>query len=132
MYLWDVRNLKEATWTFQGHVPVNHGRLNRIHHPTFYDPTGAGSNSSYILTGGQGSRSLTMFEYTHSSNANSGLSMNGGTVYSRGKLPNEYSNVDVGCIAVSYKHHRNSDRLDLIATSVDGGDVLLLAPRAAC
>ena len=157
IFLWDIRYSKEPKWTFQGHVPTFHGKLNRIHHPTFYQPsTMTGSKNptnSYILTGGQGSHSLTMFEYERYSSdsavtstaTNGSGSNNKGTVYSRGKLPAEYSNVDVGCIAVSssFSNYGPNSRQQcsastpkgndghIIAASTDGGDVLLLSPKVS-
>ena len=155
IYLWDIRYLKEPKWSFQGHVPTFHGKLNRIHHPTFYQPsTMTGSKNpknSYILTGGQGSHSLTMFHYERyssdsaiTSTATTGSGGNNkGTVYSRGKLPADYSNVDVGCIAVSSSSSNYGDNCrrqcststpkrndgHVLAASTDGGDILLLSPK---
>mmetsp|Transcript_12814 Transcript_12814/g.23187 ORF Transcript_12814/g.23187 Transcript_12814/m.23187 type:complete len:107 (+) Transcript_12814:362-682(+) len=98
--------------SYHSHVPLCTTRCKRIHSPAFYHP---GSQSetrrgSFILTGGEGSHSLSMFQqqpldyYTR--------------VFSRGKLPPECG--DVGRIAVDNDH---------VAAAVGGGEILLLKPK---
>jgi hypothetical protein len=119
--LWDTRNLSQPTCTYYGHVPSSARRLKKIHHPTFYIPRQQASRKDplvdqcFILTGGEGSHALSMFRYDPNSSSND--IANRSSVFSRGTLFDDCG--DVGCIAVHG---------EMVAASVDGGDILLLAP----
>ena len=124
MKLWDIRSSTQAPLcTYYGHVPHSGRRLRRIHHPVFYAPNNGVTSQTFLLSGGEASHSFSMFQH-HGGYQNTAVS---GTrkretlrsaVFSRGTLPDDIGG-DVGAIAVQGK---------LVAASVDGGDVLLLAP----
>ena len=154
--LWDIRYLQQPEWEFEGHVPTTGRKLNRIHHPTFFSIVNgctegivsriSSSQNHDVLTGGQSSHSLSIFKY-NASTCSRGTAAGGaavtrplqatkrGTIVSRGKLPtDDYDGCDVGCIAVSTHNTTASGHCrddTVIATSVDGGDILLLSPSAS-
>jgi hypothetical protein len=114
--LWDWRNLAQPVVVLEGHVPSV--RCRRIHRPTFFarhhDHEGGGTNQSYLLSGGEGSGSLSMYQISYDAN---GTKAAEATLSSRGKLPMDCG--DAGSIAV----HRNR-----VAVTVDRGEVLFLEP----
>jgi hypothetical protein len=122
MKLWDIRSYSQGPLcTYYGHVPHSGRQLRRIHHPVFYAPNGV-TSQTFLLSGGEASHSFSMFQHDGGYNTStaSGTTMRRETlrsaVFSRGTLPDH---VDVGAIAVQGR---------LVAASVDGGDILLLAP----
>jgi hypothetical protein len=123
MKLWDIRSYSQPLCTYYGHVPHSGRRLRRIHPPVFYAPNGVHSQT-FLLSGGEASHSLSMFQQRRGEYNNTDYSgiTNRETlrsaVFSRGTLPDDVGG-DVGAIAVQGR---------LVAASVDGGDILLLAP----
>lgn len=105
--LWDTRNVSRPLASFHGHVPKTGKRLKRIHRPAFV----AIASESYILSGGEGSHSLSMFQLSNFSGDGSVHS-----VFNRGRLPDDHG--DVGSLAVMNNH---------VAVAGVGGEVLILA-----
>ena len=120
--VWDQRNLSEPVACLQGHVPTSTSRCKRIHRPVFFDPcfqtpTDAKQLTGprvcpFLLTGGQGSSSVSVYKL--------GVKNNEESLFSRGKLPVDCG--DSGCIAVSGKQ---------VAVAVDQGEIILLEPSNA-
>jgi WD40 repeat protein len=110
--LWDTRNATRPLASFHGHVPQSGKKMKRIHRPTFM--TLSGTADSFILSGGEGSNSLSMFQLGNIPGAGSLHS-----VFNRGKLPEDHG--DVGSLAVLN---------DTVAVAGEGGEVLILSPRA--
>jgi hypothetical protein len=117
--VWDQRNLSEPVLCLQGHVPTSTSRCKRIHRPVFFDPcfqtptdpkqlTGP-RVCPFLLTGGQGSSSVSVYKL--------GSQKNEESLFSRGKLPVDCG--DSGCIAVNGKQ---------VAVAVDQGEIMLLEP----
>jgi hypothetical protein len=69
---------------------------------------------SYIISGGENSRSISMFQLSPSGDSTDGCPLQ--SVFSRGKLPLDVG--DIGSLAV---HGRN------VAVAAEGGEVLLLS-----
>jgi hypothetical protein len=122
--LWDLRKASQPIASFQGHAPSNLSRCKRIHRPAFYRTTAPHSrgnkndkhSSSFVLTGGEQSHSLSMFELQKQPRQlQQGFSS---SLYSRGKLPADCG--DTGCIAVDGER---------VAVSVEHGEILLLRPN---
>jgi WD40 repeat protein len=114
--LWDWRHLQKPLATLQGHVPVDI-KCRRIHRPVFVPWSSNASktpNKSLLLSGGQGSGSLSTFEIVKNTSSSNSMET---CLFSRGELPADCG--DAGCIAVQ-------DRL--VAVSVQQGEVLLLRP----
>lgn len=113
--LWDLRNTSSPLASYHGHVPASMRRLKRIHRPTFY-------NNSYILSGGEGSSAISMFQQLESKST--ALQ----SVYSRGKLPHDVGG-DIGSLAVQQQqlHSNNNENVVAVAVAVEGGEVLLLS-----
>ncbi|KAL7520585.1 hypothetical protein ACHAWX_005298 [Stephanocyclus meneghinianus] len=113
--LWDSRNVTSPLASFHGHVPGNGKKIKRINRPVFMTlPAMVNAPSeSFILSGGEGSRSLSMFQLDN-------IRENGTlhSVLSRGKLPPDTG--DIGCLAA-----KNGN----VAVAVEGGDVLLLSQK---
>jgi WD40 repeat protein len=130
MKLWDIRYSQAPLCTYYGHVPHSGRRLRRIHHPVFYAPNNGVTSQTFLLSGGEASHSFSMFQHKEYKNNTSSSTGASGTatkretlrsaVFSRGTLPDDIGG-DVGAIAV---HPQGR----LVAASVDGGDILLLAP----
>jgi hypothetical protein len=129
--VWDQRNLSEPILCLQGHVPNSTGsRCKKIHRPTFFYPgkkgrrrTTAIENSllpniddsdPFLLTGGQGSTSVSMYQIDTATTANTSASL-----FSRGKLPIDCGNA--GCIAVNGNQ---------VAVTVDQGEIIILEPSS--
>ncbi|OEU08827.1 WD40 repeat-like protein [Fragilariopsis cylindrus CCMP1102] len=129
--VWDQRNLSEPILCLQGHVPNSTGsRCKKIHRPTFFHPGKKGrrrttaiensllpniddSDHPFLLTGGQGSTSVSMYQIdTATANASASL-------FSRGKLPIDCGNA--GCIAVNGNQ---------VAVTVDQGEIIILEPSS--
>ncbi|KAL3800829.1 hypothetical protein HJC23_001666 [Cyclotella cryptica] len=114
--LWDSRNVASPIASFHGHVPGNGRKIKRIHRPVFITLPGMTNapSESFILSGGEGSRSLSMFQLDN-------ICENGSlhSVFSRGKLPQDTG--DIGCLAV-----QNGN----VAVAMEGGEVLLLSQKA--
>jgi WD40 repeat protein len=109
--LWDLRNTSSPIGTYHGHVPTSGGRkLKRIHRPTFLNS----SSDSYILSGGENSNALSLFQLKNRGLHDSSSLLQ--PVFSRGKLPIDVG--DVGGVATCGKH---------VAFATEGGDVLLLS-----
>ena len=109
--VFDIRSLDMPLYTYQGHVPTL-SKYKRIHHPVFYNPCQRPASSElFVLSGGESSAALSMFR-------NQDAKDTVVSVYSRGRLP-EFCG-DAGCLAV--QGHR-------VASTVDGGEVLLLGPK---
>jgi len=130
---WDLRNLRNnngelrPVTEYVGHVPTSTRRCKRIHHPILYTPSSSrrGSLGYYVLSGGEGSHSLSMFQQRHNRpNTTTTVfdlpdkSNRQVCVFSRGMLPPDLGNADVGSMAV-YE--------DVVAASVEG-EVLFLRP----
>ena len=136
--LWDLRNTSSPLASYHGHVPGNGNRkLKRIHRPTFLSSAGvsfssAVEESSFILSGGEGSHAISMFQLGHqvaggggrrsdhpaSEKRSSNESMLLQSVFSRGTLPDDVG--DIGSLAVQGRD---------VAVAVEGGEVLLLSPK---
>lgn len=132
--LWDLRRFGDRSspvGVLEGHVPLQETRCKKIHRPIFYQPSfagktcGNGSDSTFVLTGGQNSHSLSMF---HSRGFFSELSHDpifgdlqppplDISLTSRGKLPQDCG--DAVCIAVNGSQ---------VAVTTDQAEVLLLRP----
>ncbi|KAL3807161.1 hypothetical protein ACHAXA_011362 [Cyclostephanos tholiformis] len=115
--LWDLRNTASPIASFHGHVPVSCKKLKRIHRPAFLNTTASSSNSSlesYIISGGENSHSISMFQLLLSTDSRDGCPLQ--SVFSRGKLPMDAG--DIGSLAV---YGRN------VAVAAEGGEVLLLS-----
>jgi WD40 repeat protein len=119
---WDLRYLlqQQPVCEYFGHVPTTTRRCKRIHHPVFYRDGQGGDQ--FVLTGGEGSHSLSMFRYEREPGASVAEGHPRSAVYSRGTLPDDCSHSDVGTIAV---------RQDLVATTVEGQVMLLKGPKTA-
>jgi WD40 repeat protein len=117
---WDMRYLKEQSpvCEYHGHVPVTTTRCKRIHQPIFYNPSFSmsrtGTKQRFILTGGEGSHALSMFQHSMGE-----YTSKKATVFSRGTLPQDCNHGDTGSIAI---------RKDVVAISVEGGEILMLEP----
>jgi hypothetical protein len=107
--LWDLRNTNEPLSSFKGHVPSCTTRCKRIQHPAFYKF----GDSTFVLTGGERSNALSMFQHDGSTT---------GSLYSRGNLPMDCG--DAGSIAIG-----TNGSSPKVAVSVADGEVLLLAPH---
>lgn len=135
--LWDLRNTSSPLASYHGHVPGNGNRkLKRIHRPTFLSSAGvsfssAVEESSFILSGGEGSHAISMFQLGHqvagggrrsdhhaSEKKSSDESVLLQSVFSRGTLPDDVG--DIGSLAVQGRD---------VAVAVEGGEVLLLSPK---
>jgi WD40 repeat protein len=172
--LWDLRNVSHPLTRLDGHVPISTTRCKKIHRPTIWSSDldhNKNNNcgnvkhwgnhdddywSAFVLTGGEGSGSMSMYEINRSTTARSGgtivpeeatasLSMTcpgpspTAGVFSqllcRGRLPSDCG--DAGCIAVrrqSHNHHHyrnnNHHHQDIsMAVSVDDGEVLVLTSK---
>ena len=116
-----MRYLEKPLCVFYGHVP-NLSRYKRIHHPIYYLPFGRHQqNASLIITGGEKSSSLSLFQNKIRGNQtklDTQTPNSVETVLSRGLLPS--GNGDAGSIAANNK---------VVAISVDCGEVLLLSPN---
>ncbi|KAL9183273.1 hypothetical protein ACHAXT_005060 [Thalassiosira profunda] len=111
--LWDLRNVSSPIASYHGHVPGSAKRLKRIHRPTFFNAVS--STESFILSGGEGSGAISMFQLGGSNEgSNEGLR----SVFSRGSLPEDVG--DVGSLAV-----KGTD----VAVAGGGGEVLMLSPE---
>ena len=110
--IFDIRSPDRPLLSYHGHVPSNLPKYKRIHHPLFYNPCGEATTADqFVLSGGENSRSLSMYR-------NQDAKDEVVSVYSRGKLPSDCG--DAGCLAVQGER---------VASTVDGGEVLLLAPQ---
>ncbi|KAL3938687.1 MAG: hypothetical protein SGARI_001646 [Bacillariaceae sp.] len=128
IHLWDWRYLSKPLANFKGHVPVGVA-CKRIHRPVFvpcpWSKTHALKNTaipkqrnkSFLLTGGQGSGSLSTYELKNTGTSAASNNSIETSLFSRGELPSGCG--DAGCIAVQ-------DRL--VAVAVEHGEVLLLNP----
>lgn len=109
--VFDIRSLDKPLYTYQGHVPTL-SKYKRIHHPVFYNPCQRTASSElFVLSGGESSAALSMFRNQDAKEA-------AVSVYSRGRLPADCG--DAGCLAIQGQR---------VASTVDGGEVLLLAPK---
>ena len=122
--LWDLRNIKSPIASYHGHVPGCGKKLKRIHRPTFFlnnassslDTTSTESCSdSFILSGGEGSNAISMFQLNNCEGSSSCSSLQ--SVFSRGTFPADVG--DVGSLAVDGRN---------VAVATEGGEVLLLSP----
>jgi len=136
---WDQRNLSKPLSCLQGHVPTGI-RCKKIHRPTFFYPGGKGiemmtsldetssekrlpriDGSPFLLTGGQGSASISMYQtnYDHLHKNNTlqtkSTSSAAASLCSRGKLPRDCG--DAGCIAVNGSQ---------VAVTVNQGEIIIL------
>lgn len=123
--LWDLRNTSSPIASYHGHVPCTGKRLKRIHRPTFLKPFSSKEESAFILSGGEGSHAISMFQVQNRAstinNSSTDTKEGGeGVLFSRGKLP-----IDVGDIGSLAVHGRNNN----VAVAVEGGEVLLLTPN---
>lgn len=110
--VFDIRSLGRPLLSYFGHVPSNLAKYKRIHHPVFYNPCKKTvSAEQFVLSGGENSRSLSMFRNHDAKDTMV-------SVYSRGKLPSDCG--DAGCLSVQGEK---------VASTVDGGEVLLLSPQ---
>ncbi|CAB9496450.1 expressed unknown protein [Seminavis robusta] len=126
---WDLRLLKQdkgaqpmPVYEYFGHVPTSTRRCKRIHHPKLYQSSKSGR---FILTGGQDSHALSMFQFqaqpvdTSVPHSASGIRRTvRSAVFSRGGLPEDCQHADIGSVAVQH---------ELVAATVEG-EVLLLRP----
>jgi WD40 repeat protein len=126
--VWDQRNLSKPILCLQGHVPSSTGsRCKKIHRPTFFYPGEKGTTTTtiekrllpniegshpFLLTGGQGSTSVSMYQIDTATTSAS--------LFSRGKLPIDCGNA--GCIAVNGKQ---------VAVTVDQGEIIILEPSSS-
>jgi WD40 repeat protein len=120
--VWDQRNLSKPVACLQGHVPTSTSRCKRIHRPVFFDPSFLTPTypkqftgprvCPFLLTGGQGSASVSVYKL--------GMRRNEESLFSRGKLPVDCG--DSGCIAVNGKQ---------VAVAVDQGEIMILEPSSA-
>ena len=129
--VWDARYLAKGRGghvcpvaEYVGHVPNSTKRCKRIHHPVFFHPFQHRNKNSdfFLLTGGEGSHSLTLFSGNHCTSPTAstvaGAKLSREPVLSRGLLPPDCNHADVGSISV----HGNR-----VAASVEG-EILLLKP----
>lgn len=92
-------------------------KLKRIHRPTFLlspDTSTTSFSDSFILSGGEGSNAISMFQLDKCVERTSSLQ----SVFSRGSFTADVG--DVGSLAVNGRN---------VAVATDGGEVLLLSPR---
>jgi len=105
IYQWDIRSLKTPVLSYVGHhdatIPVK-----TIHRPVFW-------NNEYILSGGEGTYSISMFE-----SVNNKLHNNSNSVYHH-PINSHTLEKDVGCLAALE---------DTVAVSVENGDICLFTP----
>ncbi len=101
--LWDLRNISRPVTSYHGHVPGNGSRrLKQIHRPTFLST--ASSLDLFILSGGEGSHAVSMFQLVERCKLNDSDDNDEGevdsprSVFSRGKLPEDVG--DVGSLAI--------------------------------
>jgi WD40 repeat protein len=123
---WDMRYLKHGSPSllheYFGHVPTTTRGCKRIHHPVPYKSVCGGR---FILTGGQGSHALSIFQVQPPVDTTRPPTVEAcgvirSPVYSRGSLPEDCSHSDIGSIAVQQ---------DIVAATVEG-EVLLLRPKS--
>jgi hypothetical protein len=118
--LWDLRNTGKPVMSFHGHVPMSGRKLKRIHRPTFFCSNDNNSSESFILSGGENSHAISMFEVDQENvdlySTEPSLLR---SVFSRGKLPD--GSGDVGSMAV---------HSDQVAVTVEGGEVIILEPKS--
>lgn len=115
IHRWDMRNISTPVESYCGHVPLSTKKCKRIHRPCFLSIPK--SSHQYILSGSEKSGCLSIFEV--GSNYSDSMKNNEVSVYSRGSLPRDCG--DVGCIVSSGCS---------AAIAVDGGEVLLIEPKA--
>ena len=128
--IWDHRNLSKPVMCLHGHVPTSTMICKKIHRPTFFFPAGRIGrlspkfDSPYLLTGGQGSASVSMYRIDCVKNATisqqavpTDFSTSTASLFSRGKLPINFG--DAGCIAVNGK---------TVAVAVGQGEIIILEP----
>ena len=112
--VFDIRSPNKPLVTYKGHTPII-SKHKRIHRPIYYNPcnrpAGNPNDRLFVLSGGENSHALSMFRNQDAQNSVV-------SVYSRGKLPTDCG--DAGCLAV------HDER---VAATVNGGEVLLLAPQ---
>jgi hypothetical protein len=122
---WDMRYLRHTSPSllheYLGHVPTTTRGCKRIHHPVLYN---SGCGGRFILTGGQGSHALSIFQLQRHVDTSRPLaerfsSVIRSPVYSRGSLPECCRHTDIGSICVQQ---------DLVAATAEG-EVLLLRPK---
>jgi hypothetical protein len=114
--LWDLRNTASPIASYHGHVPASGRKLKSIHRPAFLTTaasSSAPSLESFILSGGETSHAISMFQLTPRGDCHEESSPQ--SVFSRGRLPMDVG--DIGSLAV---HGRN------VAVAA-GGEVLLLS-----
>ena len=110
--VFDIRSMARPLLSYVGHAPSNLAQYKRIHHPVFYNPCRkTTATEQFVLSGGENSRSLSMFR--NQDEIDTVVS-----VYSRGKLPSDCG--DAGCLSVQGEK---------VASTVDGGEVLLMSPQ---
>eukprot|EP00536_Pseudo-nitzschia_multiseries_P005427 jgi/Psemu1/295884/fgenesh1_pm.101_\ len=129
--VWDRRNLSAPVACLEGHVPTSTGRIRKIHRPAFFDPDSkpkptknATSTASlspqascpFLLTGGQGSSFLSMYQQQQQQFSASSPQPHT-SLFSRGKLPTDCGGS--GSIAVNGKQ---------VAVAIDQGEIILLEP----
>ena len=118
---WDLRCLNSPVSEYFGHVPTSTRKCKRIHHPVFYSPSS--SPDRFVLTGGEGSHSLSMFCCSYTTAKGKEEPITRSSVFSRGMLPPDCGGRDVGSIAIQQ---------DLVAASVEGEVLLLKPPNKSC
>lgn len=137
--LWDLRRFGDQSspiGVLEGHVPLHETRCKKIHRPVFYHPISSSSSSStskwrdstFVLTGGQQSYSLSLFHADGFDSMSTTLTDQPATrsavdvsLCSRGKLPETCG--DAVCIAVDGSR---------VAVSTEQAEVLLLEPSSTC
>jgi WD40 repeat protein len=111
--IWDLRNTVRPFALFHGHVPSSGKKIKRIHRPAFLSLHNAYTTKSFILSGGEGSHAISMFNLDNVVKDNA---LN--SVFSRGKLPPDVG--DIGSVATHESH---------IAVAVEGGEILMLSRK---
>lgn len=115
IYLFDVRNSSKPLRHFRGHVSSSRA-IRSIHHPVFATFS-TSSETCFLLTGGEGSNSLSIYETTSGGDEEEKAT----PVFSQGWMPQGCG--DASSIAIL--DHQ-------ICVSTTSGDVVLLAPRKIC
>ena len=127
IYLFDLRNSAKPLRSFRGHVPTNSlaRGLKSIHHPMFYLPSSRehgmpalSSAHSFILVGGEGSGSLSIYKNGSCCTGETACSTTEGTVYSRGLLPDDCG--DAGSIAILVLPRQRSCEPNAVGSVVNG------------
>lgn len=118
IHLFDLRNLSKPIRYFRGHVSSSLQKVKSIHRPVLSRCTSSsGNNNRYLITGGEGTRSLFIYSCEFSAEAPVEIEEQTQHLLRQGLLPQGCG--DAGSIAIQDNQ---------VCVSTASGDILLLAP----